>query len=384
MLEGYKEKLLKQKNKISRHIEYRRLKRVRRKHTPAYSYCKNCGKKLKGMYCSQCGQYALDIEQPFWKYLLQYIENVYQFDGKVWLTLYYLFRRPGFLTREFNAGKINSYVHPLRLFMFLSCLFFIFAFSLIADFNDLKSRTEMMDNIEIVSTSDEEEYHEVADIHGLEDTVVWSVTDTSMLSEYKPALRILESPYSDTFRVKVTKIVFEDIFSRWEKSDSIYVLTEDSLHKAVVDETQIKNRELKDLRSEVEYNKLVSWYSSNWPLIALLLIPIFAVLLKFLFRKEKLGYMMHLVFALHMHSVLLIILAVMLILLWNGVNISLLYSLSLVYFFIYSVVAVRRVYSRNSWLKAIVKTVLLYGCYLIIWIAVFVLSLLWISENILE
>ena len=302
----------------------------------------------------------------------------------MWLTLYYLFRRPGFLTREFNAGKINSYVHPLRLFMFLSCLFFIFAFSLIADFNDLKSRTEMMDNIEIVSTSDEEEYHEVADIHGLEDTVVWSVTDTSMLSEYKPALRILESPYSDTFRVKVTKIVFEDIFSRWEKSDSIYVLPEDSLHKAVVDETQIKNRELKDLRSEVEYNKLVSWYSSNWPLIALLLIPIFAVLLKFLFRKEKLGYMMHLVFALHMHSVLLIILAVMLILLWNGVNISLLYSLSLVYFFIYSVVAVRRVYSRNSWLKAIVKTVLLYGCYLILWIAVFVLSLLWISENILE
>ena len=179
MLEGYKEKLLKQKNKISRHIEYRRLKRVRHKHTPAYSYCKNCGKKLKGMYCSQCGQYALDIEQPFWKYLLQYIENVYQFDGKVWLTLYYLFRRPGFLTREFNAGKINSYVHPLRLFMFLSCLFFIFAFSLISDFNDLKSRTEMMDNIEIVSTSDEEEYHEVADIHGLEDTVVWSVTDTS-------------------------------------------------------------------------------------------------------------------------------------------------------------------------------------------------------------
>ena len=77
MLEGYKEKLLKQKNKISRHIEYRRLKRVRRKHTPEYSYCKNCGKKLKGMYCSQCGQYALDIEQPFWKYLLQYIENVY-------------------------------------------------------------------------------------------------------------------------------------------------------------------------------------------------------------------------------------------------------------------------------------------------------------------
>ena len=38
---------------------------------------------------------------------------------------------PVFLTREFNAGKINSYVHPLRLFMFLSCLFFLFFFALI-------------------------------------------------------------------------------------------------------------------------------------------------------------------------------------------------------------------------------------------------------------
>ena len=29
-----------------------------------------------------CGQYTLDIYQPFWKYLRQYIENVYQFDSK--------------------------------------------------------------------------------------------------------------------------------------------------------------------------------------------------------------------------------------------------------------------------------------------------------------
>ncbi|MDY3069956.1 MAG: DUF3667 domain-containing protein [Parabacteroides sp.] len=382
MLEEYKEKLLKKKNKLSRHIEYRRLKRVRRKRTPAYSYCKNCGKKLKGMYCSQCGQYALDIEQPFWKYLLQYIENVYQFDGKVWLTLYYLFRHPGFLTREFNSGKISSYVHPLRLFMFLSCIFFIFAFSLIGDFNEIKTRTEIMDGLDIIAESEEEEY--IGDSEVLKDTVVWSVTDTMMLSGYKPSLKIMESPYSDTFRIKVLKYVLDEKFSLWENSDSIYVLDEDSLHKAVVDLPKIKTQELRNLRSEKEYNKLVSWYSSNWPLIALLLIPVFAVLLKLFFRKEKLGYMMHLVFALHIHCVLLIISAIMLVLLWNGINISLIYNLSLAYFFVYSIFAVRRVYSRNSWLKAIVKTVLLYGGYLIIWTVVFVLSLLWISENILE
>ena len=100
MLNNWKEILQKRREKLSRQIEYRRLKRIRRKQTPAYTYCKNCGRKLKGMYCSQCGQYALDIEQPFWKYMLQYIENVYQFDTKVWNTLYLLFRKPGFLTTE--------------------------------------------------------------------------------------------------------------------------------------------------------------------------------------------------------------------------------------------------------------------------------------------
>ena len=108
MLKNWKEILRKRREALSRKIEYRRLKRIRRKQIPAYTYCKNCGRKLKGMYCSQCGQYALDIEQPFRKYMLQYIENVYQFDTKVWNTLYLLFRKPGFLTREFNVGKINS------------------------------------------------------------------------------------------------------------------------------------------------------------------------------------------------------------------------------------------------------------------------------------
>mgnify|MGYP006978229219 CR=1 FL=1 len=43
-------KLQKHKERIIRQIEYRRLKRVGRKKTPQYTYCKNCGTKLDGMY----------------------------------------------------------------------------------------------------------------------------------------------------------------------------------------------------------------------------------------------------------------------------------------------------------------------------------------------
>ena len=80
--------ILARRLKLQRTLESKRLKRIRSRYIPPYSHCKNCGTELKGMYCHNCGQYALDIRQPFWKYLLQYFENVYQFDTKIWSTLW--------------------------------------------------------------------------------------------------------------------------------------------------------------------------------------------------------------------------------------------------------------------------------------------------------
>lgn len=122
------EKLRQRRRRIRRNIEAIRLKRIRRHTHPSYTHCMNCGTKLKGMYCHQCGQYALDIYQPIWKYILQYFENMYQYDGKIGMTLRLMFTRPGFLTNEFNDGKISSYVHPFRLYMCISVVFFTLFF----------------------------------------------------------------------------------------------------------------------------------------------------------------------------------------------------------------------------------------------------------------
>ena len=122
------ETLQQRRQRIRRNIEAMRLRRIRRHTRPGYTHCMNCGTRLKGMYCHQCGQYALDIHQPIWKYIRQYFENMYQFDGKIWMTLRLMFTRPGFLTNEFNDGKINSYVHPFRLYMCISVVFFTLFF----------------------------------------------------------------------------------------------------------------------------------------------------------------------------------------------------------------------------------------------------------------
>lgn len=91
---------------------------------------------------------------------------------------------------------------------------------------------------------------------GLEDTVIWTVTDTAMLSSYKPMLRLLESPYQDTFRVQLAQVIFQEEFQAWEESDSIFVLEKDSVHQAQVDVTKKQKRELKDLRSGMEVQSI--------------------------------------------------------------------------------------------------------------------------------
>lgn len=126
------------KRRMLRQIELMRLRRIRQQNVPQYTYCKNCGTKLEGMYCYQCGQYALDPRQPFWKYFKQYFENVYQYDSKMWRTLWLMFTRPGLLTCEFNAGKINSYMHPFRLYMCVSVVFFTVIFMLTSELVNFK------------------------------------------------------------------------------------------------------------------------------------------------------------------------------------------------------------------------------------------------------
>ncbi|MGM9735666.1 MAG: DUF3667 domain-containing protein [Candidatus Cryptobacteroides sp.] len=81
--------------------------------------CRNCGTPLHGPYCHNCGQYAVDLNQSFGSFIMEYISNAFQFDKRILPTLKLLFCRPGALTQEYFKGRINSYVHPLKMNMFL-------------------------------------------------------------------------------------------------------------------------------------------------------------------------------------------------------------------------------------------------------------------------
>jgi len=87
-------------------------------------HCENCGAPLHGHWCAQCGQPALDYRRSFRHVIVDVLDSFLNWDSKFFATLGLLISKPWRLTNDFLAGKRVRYVHPARLYLLASILFF--------------------------------------------------------------------------------------------------------------------------------------------------------------------------------------------------------------------------------------------------------------------
>lgn len=89
--------------------------------------CPNCGLPLakEDNFCARCGQENHTHKLPVRHFLVELLSGLFNFDTKLFRTLRDLFWPPGMVIREFNANKRGRYVHPLRLYLFTSLVFFL-------------------------------------------------------------------------------------------------------------------------------------------------------------------------------------------------------------------------------------------------------------------
>jgi len=86
--------------------------------------CRNCGAPAPALYCPSCGQ-ETQLALPTARQFVKDAAGRYvAIDGRLWRTLAALFFRPGFLTREYLEGRRRRYVRPARLFLVLSIAMF--------------------------------------------------------------------------------------------------------------------------------------------------------------------------------------------------------------------------------------------------------------------
>jgi hypothetical protein len=89
--------------------------------------CQNCGAPLLGPHCYQCGQPVSGLVRHFSSIIGDALDSILNIDARVFRTLWPLLARPGYLSREYFAGRRVRYVSPVRLFVFLSILTFFVA-----------------------------------------------------------------------------------------------------------------------------------------------------------------------------------------------------------------------------------------------------------------
>lgn len=95
-------------------------------HPGKLTVCPNCDTPLPHQenYCPNCGQQNHELKLPLGHLIYEVVENITHFDDKLWRTLKAIFTRPGQITADFLAGKRVRYVPPVRLYVFVSVIFF--------------------------------------------------------------------------------------------------------------------------------------------------------------------------------------------------------------------------------------------------------------------
>ncbi len=87
--------------------------------------CDNCQSELDGPFCGTCGQPEQSMIRFFGSVIMHFLDDIFGFDSRAGRTLFPLIFRPGFLTNEYIRGRRVHYVPPVRLYFFMSIVFFL-------------------------------------------------------------------------------------------------------------------------------------------------------------------------------------------------------------------------------------------------------------------
>jgi hypothetical protein len=340
-----------------------------------FTHCQNCGAELTGPHCGQCGQAAIDYRRSFRHVIVDVLDSFLNWDSKFFATIGLLIVKPWRLTNEFLAGKRVRYLHPLRLYLLASILFF-FAINYGAKGLRLqpgkiseKNRTaiagavaEKRDEIEAELDKENLSAEERKKAQEALDYLTKPSPSATAAAEQQasPTITPTASPPDSGKRTygPVNERPFL-VFDGDTKSSTPFERWLETRAKEKMGEHGTK------------MGLFIVTLFSNLPYMMFCCIPLFAFVLKVLYIRRHIFYIDHLVYALHIHTffytgIMLIVLATM------GLNrvappslagwiIALLWILFVVQIFL----SIRRVY-RQGWFMSTLKFLVGGFAYLIV------------------
>jgi len=333
--------------------------------------CSNCGAPLIGPYCAICGQ-ERDTHRRSVKGLAHdFIEDVASLDSRILRTAKALLLQPGELPRAFREGRTRRYVPAIRLYFFVSLVFFL----LLGGFNIAIMQ------LQVVATH----IKTIKDAHGN------VFIPNPAYDPSDPDAKVLP---------KLIPLSKEDVAKgagKYNFTTRMYFFAPIGTHKATLPPGAVARLEKaqvnfaigegakNDAKKKAEAKKVKGWFDrhvygglrriaadpaalneplTTWiPRVLFLLLPLYALLLAaFYWRQRKKFYLVdHLIFSLNMHTFTFVALII-------ATGLAQLVSGGLVFWFlllsvgVYVFLSIRRFYEQ-SWFWTTVKFVCISGIY---------------------
>jgi hypothetical protein len=299
--------------------------------------CLNCGYPLIGKFCAQCGQKAFLHKDSFLHMAAHFVGDYFHYDNKFWLTIKTLFMKPGLATIEFIQGKRVKYLNPLQLYIFITTVFFLVAMS-----NDSDEKK----NIKQQPLTKQQQ-----------DSVI----------AYKKTLVGINTADGEN-RIGIGNLTPN------EPTREAYDSVQQSLPPAKRDGFFVTRIRRKSFSHSNDIGEQLQHHFSK---VFFLLLPLFAMFLAFLFRKQKLFYVDHLIFSVHFHCMLflMILVNILLINIWSNDTFDTITTIGLFTGLpIYLFISLKKVYPSPAW-KIFIKLFLLLLLYLFAFIIAFLVLL---------
>lgn len=259
--------------------------------------CLNCGKEVSGRYCSHCGQENLVPRESFRHIMSHFITDYLHLDEKFFSSLKPLLFKPGFLTNAFNAGQRMRYVHPFRLYIFISIIYFLLA--------GIVNQKEI----------NEERKNSLAKLDSMVTDKKSSALDTIKSSKAAVKSGTIKEE-SDNFEITFAEDGVRDTDTTVEayrkRQASLADTLKDDWLTTFLNERNIRAKEKGyDITKKTNEN-----FGKNIPKMIFMLLPVFAWLLYLLFRKQGLYYVEHFYHSVYIHSFLFLLLTIIMLIKW--------------------------------------------------------------------
>lgn len=327
--------------------------------------CLNCGTVVQGRYCHECGQENVVPKETFWHMVTHFFNDITHFDGSFFTTVKDLFSKPGFLSKEYMAGRRVKYLHPVRMYVFTSAIFFLLFFSFFSTKDIVKingtdemsgvERLELIKRLETKYKNDATKKVELQQLQIYKDTLI-PIPDKDNPLFYSDFVMLDFSGESKTYKSiaaydSIQKDLAIDKRDNWIKQ------------RLVKKEISINNK-YRGKPSEV-INKIGYEFLHKLPYLLFVSLPLFALILRLVYiRRKKYYFADHGVFTIHLYvfTFLLLLVGFLFDKLKDVTDwgiLSFIIGALFIYFIIYLYKAMRRFYEQNR-IKTILKLFLIF------------------------